>query len=260
MHMTSHAARLLALCVFLDLPAGRARAAATDEGEAPRPKAASSASVGSFLAFTHPAALDTQAAYATGTGGYDSARGSGLYEAAAEVRLWGPLSLRGGAVYTQQGNHRGRPSFGGRLQALHESKNGLDGAVGVFYRPEGLTEAEGELEAVFSAGTHLGATYLVGNLVYGQDPEGNERDGEVRIGALHPVTSRLLLGLDGRLRFDLGTSSAKREPKLDALVGPAATVLLGPVAFLVHAGASAFRLDAHTAYGMFVLGGLGTAF
>src|SRR5437660_642468 len=98
MQMTSHVARFLALCVFLGLPAGRAGAAATDEGEAPRTKVASSASAGSFLAFTHPAALDTQAAYATGTAGYDSARGSGLYEAAAEVRLWGPLSLRGGAL------------------------------------------------------------------------------------------------------------------------------------------------------------------
>src|SRR2546421_284775 len=174
MPMTSHALRLIALCVLLGLPAGRATATPADEAEAPRPKVASSASVGSFLAFTHPAALDRQGAYATGMGGYDSARGSGLYEAAAEVRLWGPLSLRGGA--------------------------------------------------------------------------------------LHPVASRLLLGIDGRLRFDLGASSAKREPTLDALVGPAATVLLGPVAFLVHAGASAFRLDAHSAYGMFVLSGLGTAF
>jgi hypothetical protein len=258
--MTSHAPRLLALCVLLALPAGRAGAAATDEGETPRPKVASSASVGSFLAFTHPAALDTQAAYATATGGYDSARGSGLYEAAAEVRLWGPLSLRGGALYTQQGTQRVRPSFGVRLQALHESRHGVDGSLGVFYRPEGLTEPGGEMEALFSAGTHLGATYLVGNLIYGQDPEGKERDGEVRIAALRPVASRLLLGLDGRLRFDLGTSSAKREPTLDALVGPAATVLLGPVAVLVHAGASAFRLDAHSAYGLFVLGGLGTAF
>jgi hypothetical protein len=258
--MSTKASWLVALSAALAVPAGQARAAAGDEAEVARPAVSASAAAGSFLAFTNPAALDRQSAYATGTAGYDSARGSGIYEAAAEVRLWGPVSLRGGAVYTQEGERRLRPSFGARVQALRESKHGVDGSFGVFYRPEGLTEPEGELEAVMAAGTHVGATYLLGNLVYGQDPEGNERDGELRLAALHPVASRVLLGLDSRLRFDLGTSAAKREPTLDALVGPAATILAGPLAFLVHAGASAFRLDSHTATGVFVLGGLGTSF
>jgi hypothetical protein len=252
-------ARLFALCAVM-MMAGAAGAAGPDEGtETSRPATAPAAAAGSFLAFTHPAALDTQSAYATGTAGYDTARKTGLYEAAAEVRLWGPLSLRGGAVYAA-GSQQLRPSFGARLQALHESRHGLDGSLGVFYRPEGLTEAEGELEAVASAGAHLAGSYLVGNLVYGQDPEGNERDGELRLAALHPAGSRLLLGVDSRLRFDLGSRASKPEPKLDAMVGPAATVLLGRVALLVHTGASAFRASASTSYGVFLLGGLGTAF
>jgi hypothetical protein len=265
--MNPTARRFLTVCVALlaALANGRARAAGPDEGDGkdrvrPNP-VADSAAVGSFLPFTHPAALDTQTAYASGTAGFDSARNTGMYEAAAEVRLWGPLSIRGGAVYARS-NQRLRPSFGARVQALRESRNGLDGSLGVFYRPEGLTEAEGELEAVLSAGVHLGATYLVGNLVYGQDPEGRERDGEVRVAALRPVASRLLLGVDGQMRFDLGSSKpGKVEPALDAFFGPAATVLLGPVALLFHAGGSAFRLDgATTSFGAFVLGGVGTAF
>src|SRR5205085_1684538 len=131
-------------------------------------------------------------------GGYDGARGSGLFEATAEVRVWGPVAVRGGAVYT--GDDKGlRPTFGVRVQALREAAHGLDATVGAFYRPEGLTEPEGEVEAVVAAGTHLGRTYVLGNLVYGQDPEGNERDGEVRLAAMASTAPWLLLGFDGRL-------------------------------------------------------------
>jgi hypothetical protein len=252
---------VIAGCATLVALAGTAPAA--DGGDAPESPAAQlerTASSGNFLLLTQGAALDGQSGHAMAIGGYDGSRRAGLFEAAAEVRLWGPVALRGGAVYT--GDDRTlRPSFGARVQALHESRHGVDGAVGVFYRPEGLTEPEGEIEAVVSAGAHLGATYLLGNLVYGQDGEGRERDGEVRLAALRPVTRRLLLGFDGRLRFDLGSDRPGRsEPTLDALVGPAATFLVGPVALLVHAGASALRVHAASSAGAFVLGGLGTSF
>jgi hypothetical protein len=249
--------KLLALCVAPLLWGGAARAA--DDVAAPA-RVEASAAAGTFLAFTHAASLETQRAYGVGVGGYDSARGTGLFEATAEVRLWGPLALRGGAVYTS-GDDRLRPSFGARVQVLRESASGLDASLGVFYRPEGLTEPEGEVEAVLSAGRHLGASYVLGNLVYGQDPEGNERDGEVRLAALHPVAANLLLGLDGRLRFDLGSKAraGKVEPELDALIGPAASWTVGPLALLLHAGGSAYRTTT-TAYGVFVLAGLGSSF
>jgi hypothetical protein len=262
---TKTTSTFIAACAILIALAGTARAAG-DGVDAPGSPAAArverTAASGNFLLLTQGAALDGQGGHATASGGYDGSRRAGLFEAAAEVRLWGPVVLRGGAVYT--GDDRTlRPSFGARLQALHESRHGVDGAVGVFYRPEGLTEGEGEIEAVVSAGTHLGATYLLGNLVYGQDGEGRERDGEVRLAALRPVTRRLLLGFDGRLRFDLGSDRPGRsgsEPTLDALVGPAATFLAGPVALLVHAGASALRVPGGSTAGAFVLGGIGTSF
>jgi hypothetical protein len=251
---------LIAGCATLVLLAGVARAAPADADAPAAPRVEATAARGSFLPLTHAASLDGQSAIATASGGYDGGRRAALFEATAEVRLWGPLAVRGGAVYT--GDDRTlRPSFGARVQALHEGRHGIDGAVGVFYRPEGLTEPEGELEAVVSAGAHLGATYLLGNLVYGQDPEGRERDGELRLAGLRPVTSRLLLGFDGRLRFDLGSDKPGRSgPTLDALVGPAASFLVGPVVLLAHAGASALRVHAAGTYGVFVLGGLGTAF
>jgi hypothetical protein len=185
-----------------------------------------------------------------------------MFESAAQVRVWGPVSLRGGAVYTS-GDRVLRPSFGGRVQLLHEGRQGVDGAVGVFYRPEGLTEPEGEIESVLSVGAHVGQTYLLGNLLYGQDPEGNERDGEARVAALRPIRSRFLVGLDGRLRFDLGSDAAKlaahNEVTLDAMFGPSATALVGPIAVSIQGGGSAVRLRASTAYGMFAGIGIGTS-
>jgi hypothetical protein len=254
--------RVIASCATLLLAlAGVARAAPDDGAAAPPPaRVERTAATGGFLPLTQTASLDGQSAIGMATGGYDGSRRAGLFEAAAEVRLWGPLAVRGGAVYTGD-DRRLRPSFGARVQALHESRHGVDGAVGVFYRPEGLTEPEGEIEAAVSAGAHLGATYLLGNLVYGQDGEGRERDGELRVAGLRPVTSRLLLGFDGRLRFDLGSNKPGRsEPTLDVLVGPAATFLVGPVALLLNGGASTLRVHGAGATGAFVLGGLGTSF
>jgi hypothetical protein len=234
---------------------------ATLDAAAPNPTAQTAAD-GSFLPFTQAAAVDHQRAYAVGFGGYDTARHTGTFEAAAEVRLWGPIAIRGGAVYTN-GDRVLRPSFGGRAQLLHEARHGVDGAVGVFYRPEGLTEPEGEIESVLSLGTHAGRTYLLGNLLYGQDPEGSERDGELRLAALRPIRSRFLVGLDGRLRFDLGSDPAKlaqhNEPTLDAALGPSVTALLGPIAVSLQGGGSAVRLPANTAYGVFAGIGIGTS-
>jgi hypothetical protein len=246
---------------------GAVRAAGDDSGGTAAARPASpvknTVGTGNFFSLTHSASLDAQSAYATAMGGYDGARRSGLFEATAEVRVWGPFAVRGGAVYTGD-DQKLRPSFGARVQALHENRHGVDGAFGVMYRPEGLTEAEGEIEAVLSAGAHLGKNYLLGNLVYGQDPEARERDGEIRLAGLRPVTSNLFLGFDGRVRFDLGSETAgglgRSEPKLDALVGPAATFLVGPVAFLVHGGASALRVRSEDSFGVFFLAGAGTAF
>jgi hypothetical protein len=219
----------------------------------------SSASNGGFLPVSHSASVGDQGALATASGGYDGARRNGLFEATAEVHVWGPIAVRGGAVYTGSDN-RLRPTFGARLQALRERAHGVDATIGVFYRPEGLTEPEGEIEAVISAGRHLGRTYVLANLVYGQDPEARERDGEVRLAGLVLVSSRLILGMDGRLRLNLGANNTgKGEPTLDAVLGPVATVPLGPVAILVHGGGSVVKLTT-TQAGPFVLAGLGSSF
>jgi hypothetical protein len=251
---------LLVSTLALTVTLGLATVGRADEESTPRPRAPVEESVaaGRFLSLTQPAALAGPRAYAVGTAGYDSARRASLFEAAAEVHVFGPVALRGGAVYTG-GDQRLRPSFGARVQALRESRHGVDAAVGVFYRPEGLTEPEGEIETVVAVARHLGDNDLLANLAYGQDPEGHERDGEVRLALIRQAFARMALGFDGRLRFAIGAPGSG-EPSLDALLGPTVMVPLGPIAIVLNGGGSALRLHGKSAAGAFLLGGLGTAF
>lgn len=220
-------------------------------------------STGAFLPFSQAAALEGRRGYGIGFAGYDSARKTATFEASTELQIWGPIAVRGGAVYTN-GDKSLRPSFGARIQILRQERHSVDGALGVFYRPEGLTEPEGEIESVLSIGGLMGRTYLLGNLLYGQDPEGSERDGEMRLALLHPIKSRVLLGFDGRLRFDLGSQAARlaqhHEGTMDIALGPTIALVLGPIAVSLEAGGSALRTSAVTSYGAFTMTGVATAF
>lgn len=226
--------------------------------------AATAAAAGAFLPWTLSARVGESSAQAAGFGGYDAARGSARFESYAEARVWGPLALRAG---TELADTRGelRPSLGGRLQLLSRERQGLDGSLAIFYRAEGFSEPEGEIETVVALGGRLDRTQLLGNLAYGQDPEGNERDGELRAAVLVFVSGGLRLGADGRLRCDLGSTAMKlntaREATYDLDLGPVAVLSLGPIAVLGHVGSSVVRrFEARPELGIVALAGMGTAF
>jgi hypothetical protein len=203
---------------------------------------ARSAQAGMFLPFTEAPRTDTQRAFASAQGGYDGARDSALLEGRGEVTVYGPIALRIGVLYTQD-PEKLRPTVGARVQALAQKDDqGIDMSVGAFYKPEGFTEGEGEIEAVLAFGRRLGRFDLIGDVVYGQDPEGRERDGELRLAELYMATPRLELGLDSRVRFDLGTEEDKLEAEggaeYDLVAGPLASYTLGEIAVSAEAGVS----------------------
>ena len=229
------------------------------EEEKPRIRAAHSADDGQFLPFTLASRTDSQRAFVTTLGGYDSARQSALLQGSTEINVWGPIAIRAGVVYTETNNTL-QPTFGAHVQLLKQERHGFDGSVMVVYKPEGFTEGEGEIEAAFTIGRRFGRTGLYGNLVYGQDPEGNERDGEVRAAAMYSLRENVHAGFDTRLRFDLGSSNtaqriAKLEADYDLVAGPAASYSFGPFALVAQGGASAFKLSAQSLR----LGGIGLA-
>jgi len=217
---------------------------------------------GAFLPQALSARVGSTQGFALGSAGFDSARSGPLIDSAVEVSVWGPFALRVQATYSND-TKKMRPSIGGRAQLLRQEQHGIDGAITVFYRTEGFTEAEGEIETFASVGRRFESFSAVGNLVYGQDADGNERDGEIRAAVWHQGR-RLALGLDTRARFAIGTQhgrAATSEPSFDFFAGPIATVLAGPVALFAESGPSVFRLaGGPTRAGAVALAGVGAAF
>jgi hypothetical protein len=228
---------------------------------APPPEITSAVRDGALLPSTLAPRVGTAAGVALGFAGYDGARSAPLGSATAEVRVWGPFAIRGGAEYSET-RREPRPTIGGRVQILRQERHGLDGSLGVFYRPEGFTEPEGEIETFVSLGRRFDRLAVFGNLVYGQDPEGNERDGEVRLASLY-AAGRWTLGVDSRLRFAIGrhhSARAQTEPRFDLLAGALAAATVGPIALYGQAGPSVLELAGATSSGVAALAGVGAVF
>ena len=258
--------RLIAMTTVLGLCAAAAARAQDAEGiektMAPPPDVTIAVREGALLPSTLAPRVGANAALALGFGGYDGARSSPIGMATSEVRVWGPFAIRGGAEYSTI-RKEPRPTIGGRVQLLRQAQHGIDGSFSVFYRPEGFTEPEGEIESFISIGRRFERVSVLGNLVYGQDPEGNERDGEVRFASLYGV-GRWAFGVDSRLRFAIGTqrsAMAMREPRVDLLAGPVGAASVRPVAFFAQAGPSVLKLaNTSTSTGVAALAGVGSVF
>lgn len=215
-------------------------------GTTPLGAAISGADAGMLLPFTVSARTDSQRAVVRVLGGYDSARERMQLEAIADVTIIGPVALRLGAQYGQRQDDF-RPTVGLRVQALSQERQGIDLGVGAFYKPEGFTEPEGEIEAMLMFARRFGRVATFANLVYGQDPEGHERDGELRLGALYSLTTPLQVGVDARLRVDLGTEEEQREEEggaeFDLVLGPTASYAFGAIALIAQAGFSLYGTE-----------------
>jgi len=218
---------------------------------------------GSFLPLTLPPSVSRASAVAAGYGGYDSAGSAARLESFAEAHIYGRFALRYG-MQSRSLSHSVAPSVAGRVQLLSQASHGFDGAVSLAYKAEGFDEPEGEVELVLAAAHSVGRWRLIGNIGYGQDPEGFERDGELRGAFLYRFGSVQYGGLDARGRFDLGSERthlvARNEPTFDLDVGPVLNLALGPVALGVHGGLSVLRrVDGQAQAGFLAMGGLGTA-
>jgi hypothetical protein len=72
------------------------------------------------------------------------------------------------------------------------------------------------------------------NIAYGQDPEGNERDGEIALVAHVEPRTGLFVGATARYRDSLG--STKEAVIRDGFIGPTSTLALGAFAVSLNAG------------------------
>jgi hypothetical protein len=186
-----------------------------------------------------------------GDGGYDGARKAGVVDVAAEMHVWGPIYVRGGGSYVSSSNTL-KPLAGALVRVFDTPS--LAGSAGLFYKPEGLTEPEGEIEGLFALTGRAGATTITGNIVYGQDAEASESDAELRLGATVRASDHWLVGADSRLRLAINQKAGKVEPDYDLVAGPVATLVLREVAVTAEAGVSLVKVGTVTSGPILLLG------
>lgn len=111
-----------------------------------------------------------------------------------------------------------RPAIGAAYQ-LVDPRHGANGArITIAYKPEGLTEPEGELETALVLSRQIGADCARVRGAYGQDPEGRESDAELGASYIHEMGAGLELGATSRFRHALKVKTAL-EPRWDAFGG-----------------------------------------
>jgi hypothetical protein len=224
-----------------------------------------SVAAGSYLPLSLAPDVGASTAQAGAQAGYDGARDAALLRSFAQATVYGPLALRLGVASSNAG--RVAPSVGGRVQLLKQPAHGVDFAASLFYKAEGFTELEGEIEGVLSVARRFDAWLLLSTLAYGQDPEGRERDAEITLACLLKLSRIAQVGLDARGRFGLGAEEEQEEaeradePEGDLQAGPVLNLALGPVVLSAQGGVSALRrADETTRVGLIAAAGLGSAF
>lgn len=202
---------------------------------------------------------------ATTWAGYDGAKRSPLVSADLEARLIGRLVLMVGAGYTAQmpGSAGVRPQVGLRLQVLDQARHGVGGGVALMYRQDQFTTEGGFYQAALALERQQGRLLLVMNLLYGQDGEGDDRQGEARLAAMVIAARGLLVGLDARYRHDLWSDDPRGaspdRPVSELVAGPTASFTHGTWMVMAETGLSSIQVPARQT-GVIALAGFGSWF
>jgi len=160
---------------------------------------------------------------------FDGSTSSVRISALGEVNVW--WRLRASVRLLDAFSDKPRPGIGAGLRWLDGD---VMSTAYLFYKTEGFTEPEGEIEALLSFERAFGGLRASANLAYGQDPEGNERDGELAFVA--HVEPRLGWFIGGTARYRDALGSTKESVIRDGFAGPTTTLTRGAFAISLNAG------------------------
>jgi hypothetical protein len=221
------------------------------------------------LPVTLAASVDPRAVVvASSWGGYDAGAKAPIASLSTEVRLLPRLVLIAGAAWAVpnalgQGGGNMRPQLGARMQLLDQARYGLDLGVAVLFREDRFGAEDGLFQGAVALGRRFGAVAAVFNVVYGQDGEGDDHEGEVRLALLADVARHVHVGVDGRARRSLASTDPRRAqlgtPTGDLFAGPLAAITYGPIAVLTEVGMSEVWTTQAKA-GVLAMGGVGATF
>lgn len=160
---------------------------------------------------------------------FDGAADAIRVSARAEVNVY--WRIRAAVLLLDAFADEPRPGVGAGLRWLDGD---LKSTAYLFFKTEGFTEPEGELEALIAFERSFGAVRASANVAYGQDPEGNERDGELALVANVEPRAGWFVGGTARYRDALG--STKEAVVRDGFAGPTTTLTIGSFALSLNAG------------------------
>jgi hypothetical protein len=247
--------------------AGTPRMAHADDddlaGDAATPNAVSrSVEPGAFLPSALSPSNEGHRGLVMVMAGWNQARAGATYDTAAEAHVLGPVSLLAGAVYDGPGT-TASSRFELRVDTLRQARHGLDLAVAGGYTDAGFNLMPAAVFKV-AMGRSVGASYLLANVVYEQALQEDDRAGELRLAALHPISAAANVGIDSRFQIDLerDNNEPAGETEWEWRSGLVATYSWNRFVLTGGGGVSALRLRSGgpTAVGPVVSAGFGTVF
>jgi hypothetical protein len=253
---------LLVLALVVSFFGERANA---EEAHPPDAHPASRVDITRLLPATSSAVVATSAAVTSAWGGYDGAARTPLFNVSTELRIVRRLALVAGIGYASASGSAAdlRPQIGARVQFLEQAGAGLDASVAFVFRKDRFMSEDGMFQGSVALGRAFGETSAVLNIGYGQDGEGDDHEGEVRLACVRRVRGGLHLGVEGRYMHALASTDPHRAalgtPSMEMMAGPLVAYTAGSWALVAEAGVSGRQTD-HLATGLTTLAGIGTAF
>ena len=221
-----------------------------------------------ILPGTLGASVGPSTVVASSFGGYDSAAKAPVASMYTEVKLLPRLVLLAGAAWAVpnalgQGGGDMRPQLGARVQLLNQAKYGMDMAAAFMFREDKFGAEDGLFQGSLSFGRRFERVSAVMNVVYGQDGEGDDHEGEVHLAVLADVAQHFHVGVDSRATRALASTDPRRAqlgtPTGTLIAGPLAAFTYGSIAVMTEVGMSEVWL-AQVKSGVVALGGVGAAF
>ncbi len=253
---------------FASAASGGAEDETPAEGEAPaRPRVEDELT--RIIPNTLGASVGRSTVVASSFGGYDTAAKAPIATLYTEVKLLPRLVLLAGAGWSVpnalgQGGGDMRPQLGARFQMLSQARSGMDMAVAFMFREDRFGAEDGLFQGSLSVGHRFDdRVSTVMNVVYGQDGEGDDHEGEVHLAVLADVAQHFHVGLDSRATRALASTDPRRAllgtPTGSLIAGPLAAFTYGPIAVMTEVGMSEVWV-ATLKSGVVAMGGVGAAF
>ncbi len=148
-------------------------------------------------------------------GGWGGAHAQAIGAVSAEALVLGRITIRAGVEYDAG---KTRPSASASYLFFDPEHSAIGLLAGLAYKPEGLTEPDGEFEGTVALSHKFGDALGSASVTYGQDADFKEHDAEIALAAVEPLSKSVALGGVTRARSGLG-SAKDLGARWDGLAG-----------------------------------------